>query len=850
MQFTARHHFGAGSPHASVEYLLDCCVAYPCVRPEYREVAMSIFSPASVADPWLAANGSKKTPVGDLWHMALINPVVLGVAKHVAAGINPFRPVSLYSEMVNQRRHLGAATSDVTTRNDGLLRWHRLAVEDSHLLDGVRILDLGCGEGYLGRWLSHAGAAYAGIDAASRLVRAPTSSRSSAASKASCRLVKGDLSKDAEDIASFIRKHDLSEPTLVTAIDSLDHMPNPMRLLKNLSAYLGGLATPAPLLVVTLNPRLYDKSPEDNCDIVPITSTEIVGTLRDVTIASTGVRVTPCFRSIREWEAIFRECGFQQLSAAPLQFSAHQLCPEDAATSISLNIAPFHAWLLYPHGRRSTATSETLRTLRKIEGSPFAQVGSAEWERVSSVLTQKLPSLSVIEYRKNAPIMLPHSPGGDVFVVLDGQAALLGHRDQVLLPLGPGAVFGELEFYAGSGVRDAASFWISRYVLPVRAEADATRCLLIPRLVFEDVLNGISSPLSARLFSTLGRRVLVDYWLTRQPFRSDGAERTRLERLSSSDKNALVKKNAESLNRTAAALLYCSAYEASDNSRPHTNGSTLFIGPMELGQLAGIEPQTMMKHLAALSAARVIDWLSSTKKNVAAEPALQASVTSFWKEAVAASSALAAIKGNTTGLEAIRRQLIETGAGKALLRSATSKSDADDSSDGADETVLAMLPGFVTNYVQKLRTDPEARAGEIRCLAKWLARLGYVQKYFLGAKNGSVIRIVDLHALRVVAARDGANENLFLDRYEAFPDRTANANGVLEDEWVPTALHALEKVAYFETARHFFNGGWKADSHVEMTASPNLRHQHYQRYRPYMTCAAIEELFVEQLQEL
>src|SRR5262245_51399642 len=95
-----------------------------------------------LVDPWAQAMGEH----GDYWRQALINPLVVSIAERVASGGDPFEP-SLFAPLLQALRP-GAAAGD---------------------LSGVGVLDLGCGEGCLGRLLCARGAEYVGLDSSAAL---------------------------------------------------------------------------------------------------------------------------------------------------------------------------------------------------------------------------------------------------------------------------------------------------------------------------------------------------------------------------------------------------------------------------------------------------------------------------------------------------------------------------------------------------------------------------------------------------------------------------------------------------------------------------------------------------------
>src|SRR5438045_9787126 len=96
----------------------------------------SEWDEASLVEPWTRAMGGH----GDYWRQTLINPLVLAIGEAIAGGREPFA-VSAFEPLARQLRPGGAVPA----------------------LDGLSVVDLGCGEGCLGRLLTGRGARYAGL---------------------------------------------------------------------------------------------------------------------------------------------------------------------------------------------------------------------------------------------------------------------------------------------------------------------------------------------------------------------------------------------------------------------------------------------------------------------------------------------------------------------------------------------------------------------------------------------------------------------------------------------------------------------------------------------------------------
>src|SRR4051794_23738798 len=150
---------------------------------------------ARLVQPWAAAMGEH----GDYWREVLINPLALAVAERLAAGGDPFAG-SAFEALVERP----ASTS----------------------LGGVHLVDLGCGEGCLGRLVSGRGATYSGLDGSQALLAIARQR-----ADPGLRFAHADLERAA---GSALR--DLPAPSLVTAIALLDHMEDVTGFLEALAA--------------------------------------------------------------------------------------------------------------------------------------------------------------------------------------------------------------------------------------------------------------------------------------------------------------------------------------------------------------------------------------------------------------------------------------------------------------------------------------------------------------------------------------------------------------------------------------------------------------------------------------
>jgi hypothetical protein len=323
--------------------------------------ADDIFEDDEFARSWIRAMAQHGDPI----RMSLVNPIVAFAADYFVA--NPLRPSNrsprnLIQEALQRTsstlKNAAPATDDPT-----LHRWHtdikHLAETYPNLKNAV-IWDLGCGEGYLARWLASQGATCVGAEPSTKLFK-----------HAHAKVGKETTIFQAT-IDVFLKQHapqclSRKRPTLISLIAVLDGCGNANHSLDEINSFMcKHQLSDVPLLVTTFDPDFFcvglPKSPINN------------GSIR---IFDTNHKFT--MRDPAEWELTFAEHNFHvidqrpiHLDMLPLQFMRYvlNLCRSqiafdaDAVDLISPRQGPFYFWIIAPRPRKPARSIGAIPALR------------------------------------------------------------------------------------------------------------------------------------------------------------------------------------------------------------------------------------------------------------------------------------------------------------------------------------------------------------------------------------------------------------------------------------------------------------------------------------------------------
>lgn len=415
-----------------------------------------------VGDWWANLHGTNEYPYG-YYRLPLINPVIWHVATELNAGHEDIGIYAAFAHLEKDRK------------KNSLEKWCEEKATQS-LLQGIKNIDLGCGEGYLGRWLARMGVECVGIDGSDKLIKKSKERNK----KNKVTLLKANLDKteDLKNLSQQLADHigNTNEKILVTMVALLDHLHNPQALFDELSNILKN-KNKTWLLVVTLNHQFYGKT--------------VLPEKQEVTIKHPSkdeyIEVPVLFREKSDYETIFRNSRFHVVDfASPRQpHEYYEVEPKEAP--------PFNIWLLRPDKRgKFENTNNALNKSRLLSNMQD--------------LRGHLPSqLEFIEFESKEQIIYPHNLGGDIYVVTAGDASLRIHG-RGARPFQPGEILGDLETW---------DHHPSYYSFPVHAGSDGCTVARIPAGTWESILD--NSPGANRtgtiLFKQLRDRLKTQLWL-------------------------------------------------------------------------------------------------------------------------------------------------------------------------------------------------------------------------------------------------------------------------------------------------------------------------------------------------
>lgn len=852
----------------------------------------------NIIDGWINANGSKAWPFGDNWRMALINPVVVHAAKMVQEGFRPDHRESLYREIAVQREtYFRQRPTDYKTAKAALEKWHEnpfgqkglarhpgpLASENAadcvDALNRVRILDLGCGEAYRSRWLSRFGIQFLGIDGSPRLIGTAEARRKSTPLPTAARKFarqhiykEFDLEEPEVNLESLCEGF---EPNLVTAITCFDHLSKPQFLIEKLSTFLGKFSNPVPLLVVTLNPRHYDRHLGVNpADTLNDEANEYFGTkgkaiiesARSVEISSprTGRphqipkhgdavyaphTVNVYYRSLRDWEQTFTDGNFHVLRVSPLQFSNYTILAalrgELADARVFYEAAPFHAWLLYSKKAGRPVTAGELQTVTAAPGV-FSHLNSNEATEIKKVLESGKDQLRVTEVSPSQRFLFPHNLGGDVCVVLRGSAHLTASDGTQLQNFGAGDIIGELEtewIPNGQGQAEpkeqTRKYMIRRYIYSVDAGPDGATLLLVPKDIFATIANvGDMASFAGGLFQTLRDKLLVNVWqFFGERMKSPEAQKEWDQKSGKYPASKGVK--SERLQRIAKGIMSLASIEAYNASRD-TDGNTIFCGPVELGFTIKEDVDFVARALELFDAVGLIRWYSGelfSIKNRQPDGVLAIAVGRDAEKQKCSVEEQANKKWEEWKKIAFRC-LVARPLARKYGKAEDALVNVYPQMQGTTLPICNLI--FSTPRGQKeftLLTEPKKDFDAcVRGLTlqginvqdskeaarRWLANIGYVNTCIIHSRGtgkkreGQIIRITAPHELRRLAFDENEFNLLFVDRLGAFPEIHARAFGAAD-------LQEARARRYCEIVENFLKTAWENGGDCTMTASTHLR---------------------------
>lgn len=394
------------------------------------------------------------------------------------------------------RLALDASTADTESPAFWTKSVKELSGRSLDLTDSL-VIDLGCGEGCMLRFLSDFGATGVAIDGSPQLINFAKKKWGERKAKAS--FVLQDLSDSNFDLLKIINSQieqrqicDFRE-IIVLCLNVLDHIKDITPIIEQINLLVKGSQKPPTVIVSTLNPHFFFK----------------YGPLRqgkgfDI---SSNPRAqytfpwseTPTEFFPRDWVAydtIFTEANIDVTATFATDLDAMGKFEGD---SIELRIkldlpvgknwkkaqGPFNLWRLQSPHNHTTPTKKELETL--ISKLPHLAHLSP---KIKAYLKTMHTELKVIECEEGEIIASPGQRCPGVSFVSSGSfdvKAGAGNAQH----LRNGLTFGDLEC--------SGTFYAGRYLYEVRAGPDKGALLMIPTRILNKIFSGLNEPASCSL---------------------------------------------------------------------------------------------------------------------------------------------------------------------------------------------------------------------------------------------------------------------------------------------------------------------------------------------------------------
>lgn len=462
-------------------------------------------------------------PNGDPYRQSIINPIVYGLIEDLTIWEQSRKSEPLdysdddsplsdalakyYARVCPNGKTLGQDTEElgwvVDINSHTYLDWFKTEPKDG-LSRGQRfhILDLGCGEGYRGRWLGQKRFSYTGVDYSKTLIEIARDRLKTTQLPKDVNVLfeEIDLRNDPTQVSEGLLK---PETRIVLAITILDHLndDDAVHLLQSLCANAGATKR-CYVLVATCNPDYYKKLEYDNDAPVEGHCKRAIGKLESL-IKNEACDVEFFPRSTAQYQRLFRDAGLliidQVTPIAPITLR------HDSEDIYEKGTGPFHVWLLSLHGRAFGKAGLASQVFSHIEPSSVAGklIAKLQESNVSEVKT-----MTVVAGR---PIVGMNNAGGNLFILLRGEAFLRAHSPRIpKMPFRAGTVFGDLELADFAGPVHDNQLRATSYRQSVIAAKESTLAVIAESDVQSFVTN---SSIEGELHKLLRIRLQSQLWL-------------------------------------------------------------------------------------------------------------------------------------------------------------------------------------------------------------------------------------------------------------------------------------------------------------------------------------------------
>jgi 2-polyprenyl-3-methyl-5-hydroxy-6-metoxy-1,4-benzoquinol methylase len=336
------------------------------------------------------------------------------------------------------------------------------------------IVDLGCGEGIVERFLGSLGATCVGLDYSGTLI---TEARRKQDDSPNLLYEIVDFRKDfklLQLIERFVAPKSIDdfESLVVLSINTLDHLADPTPLMAQVRA-LCRLRTDATFVISTLNPTFYLKMGSP-LRIPAAEFTKQAPFDVHLTMSRATTHIFP--RGWGSYSEFFSSAGFDTE-----YFFATDLddFPENETIPVSPDCpragGPFLFWRLIPVNGRTISEEELEKLLSSL--ALFSNIDP----KTSTTLRANLKSLVVRNFKPDELVAMPGGICRGLSIVTRGTFVVTIDK-AIVQDFGPSTAFGDLESCSG--------FYAGRYLYEVRAGATGGECLDIPTAVLYTLLTG------------------------------------------------------------------------------------------------------------------------------------------------------------------------------------------------------------------------------------------------------------------------------------------------------------------------------------------------------------------------
>lgn len=455
---------------------------------------------------------------GDIYRQLIINPIIFGIVEDICCQNNYSDDDSPLSDTLSRYYYNKISKNGKKLKEDKrFLHWpipdaatNIKSLDTKAILDkvnsnfGFHILDLGCGEGYRGRWLGKEKLSYTGVDYSQHLLDC---AKKRAKETIDCNADFQEVNieecaiNNPEHIDSLFKEH----TRLVLAITLLDHLSD--KAVTSLLKQLRTKSKQCYMLVAACNPSYYKSESAIFAENTPEVTHAMIGKIESLHSATHNNNVSFYARSASLYRKIFRDCNltiideFTPLSPNPFN--------TDKDNNYEKGTGPFNFWLLRLHGR--------IHEYRILDKSLIDSLGSHGSSSLGGLILTKLlehgvKTVECMTVDNEDTIIHMNNRGGNLYIILEGQASLsytiyqdAGKPKKVpQLPFGAGAVFGDLEVFGSDVLTHFRQSVVAneRCVIIIVPEKDACE-LIFPN---QDSISG-------EFLATLKRRLLSQIWL-------------------------------------------------------------------------------------------------------------------------------------------------------------------------------------------------------------------------------------------------------------------------------------------------------------------------------------------------